>query len=234
MKNNLLQYIVLYLFVACVALVIATLARLFATLVGFDGFTSFMIFIVVLGIEAVLYLSIHVILRELMLPWIGKGLSKIPFFRNKIRAKTPESIIEQELTLSLEDIRNEQLKNRAKEQKERLDIALDYTRKTFAPYVSDEHIELLINNLKIYSDKLNLGNLHPIKTGKELSTIDIFHFGWNLWHYFRVGKQTDIAYFLKKVFPDILKDVEADTIKRHLKDDELKGVIKIRENLSEQ
>ena len=86
MKNNLLQYIVLYLFIACVALAIATLARFFATLVGFDAFTSFMVFIVVLGIEAVLYLSIHVVLQEFMLPWIGKGLSKIPFFRNKIRA----------------------------------------------------------------------------------------------------------------------------------------------------
>jgi len=240
MKNNILQYIVLYLFVACVALVIATLARLFATLVGFDGFTSFMVFIVVLGIEAALYLSIHVILRELMLPWIGKGLSKIPFFRNKIEAsrsfsETSESIIEeQETTLSLEDIRNEQLQNKAKQREEKLKVALDYTQKTFAPYVSDEHIEILCNNLKIYADKLNFGNLHPVKASKELSTIDIFHFGWNIWHYFKAGKQTDIAVFLKKVFPNILKDVEVETIKSHLKDDELKGIIKIRENLSKQ
>ena len=53
MKNNLLQYIVLYLFIACVALAIATLARFFAILVGFDSFTSFMVFIVVLGMTAV-------------------------------------------------------------------------------------------------------------------------------------------------------------------------------------
>jgi hypothetical protein len=42
----------------------------------------------------------------------------------------------------------------------------------------------------------------------------------------------DIAHFLKKVFPDILKDVEVETIKRHLKDDERKGIIKIQESLS--
>jgi hypothetical protein len=77
MKNGLLQYIILYVLVACVALVIATLARMFAALMGFDSFSAFIVFIVVLGIEAVVYLSIHVILQELMLPWIGKGLSKI-------------------------------------------------------------------------------------------------------------------------------------------------------------
>jgi hypothetical protein len=42
-----------------------------------------------------------------------------------------------------------------------------------------------------------------------------------------------MAYFLKKVFSGILNDVEVETIKRHLKDDELKGTIKILKRLSE-
>ena len=41
----------------------------------------------------------------------------------------------------------------------------------------------------------------------------------------------DVAYFLKISFPDIFKDTEIDSIKRHLKDDELKGVIKIVEKI---
>ena len=49
MKNNILQYIILYLLVACVALAIATLARMFAASMGFDSFTTFMVFIVVFG-----------------------------------------------------------------------------------------------------------------------------------------------------------------------------------------
>ena len=89
-------------------------------------------------------------------------------------------------------------------------------------------------NLKIYADKLSFGTLHPTRTDRELSTIDIFHFGWNIWNHFKAGKQIDIAHFLKKVFPDVLKDVEIETIKSHLKDDELKGIIRICENLSEQ
>ena len=232
MKNNILQYVILYLLVACVALAIATLARMFAASMGFDNFTTFMVFIVVLGIEIVVYLSIHVVLQELMLPWIGKGLSKIPYFRNRMKStQIPDDTAEQP---TLEDIRNEQLQNKAKEQEEKLNIALNYTRKMFASYVSNEYIELLYNNLKVYANKLGLESLQPIKTNKELSTIDILHFGWNIWNHFKVGKQIDVACFLKKVFPDILKDVEVETIKSHLKDDELKGVIKIQESLSEQ
>jgi hypothetical protein len=233
MKNSILEYIILYILVVSAALIIATLTRMSAVSLGVDSFTAFIIFIVVLGIEAVVYLSIHVILQGLMLPWIGKGLSKIPYFNNIMKSVPPSNKIVESITepLSLEDIRKEQLQNRAKEQEDILNVVLDYTRKTFAPYVSDEQVELLCNNLKIYADKLSLEALHPIKTSKDLSTIDIFHFGWNVWNHFKISKQIDIAHFLKKVFPDILKDVEVETIKRHLKDDELKGIIKIRENL---
>ena len=233
MKNNNLEYVILYVLIACVALVIATLARMVAASMGFDSFTIFMVFVVVLGIATIVYLSIHVILQELMLPWIGKGLSKIPYFKNK--TKTPTIEIREDVTEqpSLEEIRNEQLQNRVKEQEEKLNIALKYTRKTFAPYVSDEHIELLLNNLNVYVNRLSPEILRPVKT-KGLSPIDIFHYGWNIWNYFRIGKQMDIAYFLKKIFPDILKDTEVETIKSHLKDEERKGIIKIRESLSDK
>lgn len=43
--------------------------------------------------------------------------------------------------------------------------------------------------------------------------------------------QMDIANFLKIVFPNIFRDATEDSIKSHLKDDELKGVIKIEEKM---
>ena len=135
---------------------------------------------------------------------------------------------------SLADIRNEQLQNKVKEREERLNTALNYTRKTFASYASDEQIEILCGNLQLYSDKLNLENLRSIKTSKDLSAVDISHFGWNIWNHFNIGKRIEIAVFLKKVFPDILKDIEVESIKSHLKDDELKGIIKIQKSLTEQ
>lgn len=237
MKNNLLEQIILYVLVTCAVLAIATLARISAVTLGVDNFTAFIVFIVVLGIEVAVYLSIHIVLQGLMLLWIERLLLNIPYFKNKKRNRLPaneiaENSVVQKPTLSLDNIRNEQLQNKAKEQEERLNIALDYTRKAFAPYVSDEHIELLCSNVKIYADKLSLKTLHPIKIKNELSNIDISHFGWSIWNHFRVGKQIDIAYFLKQAFPDIFKDVEVETIKKHLKDDDLKGVVKIQENIA--
>jgi hypothetical protein len=70
----------------------------------------------------------------------------------------------------------------------------------------------------------------PVKV-KELTAIDLRHFGWNIWNYSKPRNQMDIALFLKIVFSDIFKEAEVDSIKRHLKDDELRGVIKIREDL---
>lgn len=235
MKNNLLEYIILYVLVAAAALTVAALARISAFSMGVDNFTAFIVFIVVLGIEGAAYLSIHVVLQGLMLPWIERLLLKLPYFKNITKSRTAIDKITNHITEppSLEDIRNEQLQNKAKEQKEKLNIALNYTRKTFAPYVSDGQIEVLCGNLQLYSDKLNLEKLRPIKTIKDLSSVDISHFGWNIWNHFNLGKRIEIAYFLKRVFSDILKDVEVESIKSHLKDDELKGIIKIQKSLTE-
>lgn len=243
MKNNILEYIILYVIVACAAVVIATLARVFAVSMGFDSFTTFIVFLVVLAIQVIVYLSIHVVMQNLMLPWIGNGLAKIPYFRKKIEQGqvSPiviESSIEEkkadidisESNVSLEDIRNKQQQNIAKEQEEILNIALDYTRKSFALYLSDEDLDVLCRNIRAYMNRLDEKELNPVKV-KELSALDLRHFGWNIWNYFKPRNQMDIANLLKIVFPDVFKGVEVKSIKRHLKDDELKGVIKIEEKL---
>lgn len=243
MKNNILEYIILYVIVACAAVVIATLARIFAVSMGFDGFTAFIVFLVVLAIQVIVYLSIHVVLQNLMLPWIGNGLTKIPYFRKKIEQRETSQIIVEpqmeesnteidmpESNVSLEDLRNEQQQNIAKEQEDILNVALDYTRKSFALYLSDEDLDILCRNVRSYMNKLEEKELKPVKV-KELSALDLRHFGWNIWNYFKPRNQMDIANFLKIVFPDIFKDVTAETIKSHLKDDELKGVIKIEERI---
>ncbi|CAK7029347.1 hypothetical protein DSECCO2_264150 [anaerobic digester metagenome] len=241
MKNNILEYIILYVIVACAAVVIATLTRIFAVSMGFDSFTAFIVFVVVLAIQVIVYLSIHVVLQNLMLPWIGNGLAKIPYFRRKIEQRQVSTIavepeIEESNTeidmsesdVSLEDIRNELQQNIAKEQEEILNVALDYTRKSFALYLSDEDLDVLCRNVRAYMNKLEEKELKPVKV-KELSALDLRHFGWNIWNYFKPRNQMDIANLLKIVFPNIFKDTEVKSIKRHLKDDELKGVIKIQE-----
>lgn len=78
-------------------------------------------------------------------------------------------------------------------------------------------------------NRLDEKELKPFKV-KELTALDLRHFGWNIWNYFEPRNQMDIANLLKIVFPDVFKDVTAETIKSHLKDDELKGMIKIVES----
>lgn len=266
MKNNLLEYIILYLLVACAALAIATLARMSTVSLGVDSFTAFIVFLVVLAIEIAIYLSIHVVLQGLMLPWIEKGLSKIPYFRNKIEERQPstiegaieaekvdaseETIVEtEEITEedeeleeeknnlsgvpeqpSLEDLRKQQLQIRVKEQEEKLNTALSYTRKSFVLHLSEKDLDTLCHNVRIYIDKLDVVGLQPVKV-KELTAIDLRHFGWNIWNYFKPGEQERIASFLKTVFPDAFRETEVKSIKRHLKDDEFRGAIKIEERL---
>ncbi len=189
-QNSLLQYIILYVIVACVAVAIATLAtlaRIFTVSIGFDGFTAFMVFIVVLAIQVVVYLSIHVVLQNTMLPWIGEWLSQIPYFRKKIEIRQVLTIAEEALSgepeqTSLEDIRNKQRQNRTKEQEDKQNIILNYTRKSFALYLSNEHLDVLCRNVQVYINELDVKELKPVKV-KELTAIDLRHFGWNIWNY---------------------------------------------------
>lgn len=258
-QNSIFQYIILYVIVACVALAIATLALIFTVSIGFDDFTAFMVFIVALAVQAVVYLSIHVLLQNTMLPWIGKWLSQIPYFQKKrenrqipiIEAEesiaeiaVEETVIEEQMIeeeekeifpympeqSSLENIRREQMQNRTKEQEEKLNIALNYTRKSFILYLSDNYLDILYRNVIMYINNQGIGELHPVKV-KELTAVDLRHFGWNIWNYFKPREQKEIANFLKVVFPDVFRETEVNSIKRHLKDDELKGVIRIESRL---
>ena len=134
-------------------------------------------------------------------------------------------------TQSIEELRQEQLQKRVLEQEEQINTAIAYTRKAFVLYATGADIEVLIQNLHIYINKLDLKELKSIKV-KELTINDLRHFGWNIWNHFKPRKQEDIANFLKDVFPDVFKDAEVESIKRHLRDDERKGMIKIEKEIS--
>jgi len=275
MKNNRLDHIVLYLIVACIILTIAAIVRLFALKEGFDGFSLFIIFVVAAAIQFIVYISIHSFMDRMLLPIIGKLISKIPFIRirinrreegdifdvkyEEIREQTmlvettekieqvetneenvqdlleEDNIDEQVVTTmpqvaSLEHLHQEQLQKRALEQEKQINTAIEYARKAFVLYSSEEDIEVLLQNLHVYINNLDVKELKPIKV-KELTINDLRHFGWNIWNHFKPKNQMDIAHFLKNVFPDVFKEAEVESIKRHLRDEEKKGVIKI-ENLS--
>lgn len=233
MKKNLLELIILYSIVTCVSFAIATLSRIIAITMGADSFTAFMVFLIVLLIITIIYLSIHVILKKLLLPWIGKMLSKLPYFKNKtIKKPTPNLIIEQK-SIDKNQIRSEHLQVVLEKFSTALEIAHEYTQKTFAPYLSNTDINRLCSYITIYAEKKEFRGIVSIKLDSQLTTIDIYHFGWNIWNHFQISDQMHMARFLKTVFVYTLRDVEdIETIKKKLKIFESKCRIQIKENLS--
>jgi hypothetical protein len=212
MDDKRLEYIILYILIGSAGIIIAALARLSVLKLGSDDFTANVIFVIFIAIALAIYLSIQLVLKNWMIPLIEKGLVKISYFYKKM--------ISEFNLLNADEIR----KNNAGEKEEKLNIAIHYTQKTFAPYANDDEIARLCDYIGLYINKSNITTLKPIQINNQLTSLDIYHFGWNIWNHFRIGKQDDIVSFLKSVFPHTLRDAEAETIKKHLKDDERKGI----------
>ena len=105
-----------------------------------------------------------------------------------------------------------------------LEVAIQYTRTTFALFADDQNVNRLCEYVIQYSTGTELKDVEPIRV-KDLQNIDLYHFGWNIWNHFRINKQDDIALFLKIVFAKNLKNVDIDTIRKKLTFNE--GVCKV-------
>ncbi len=132
-------------------------------------------------------------------------------------------------TNKVECTKEEDLNLPTKKQKQ----AIDYIKKTFKNYVEyDRDLENLCNAINDYSNgKTDFSN-HVFVKVKKLSNLDLYHFGWNVWNHFMVVQQDETALFLKTIFRENLSNVAVETIKSHLRDDENKGIVKIKEDLS--
>ena len=222
MKSKYFEHIVVYLSVFVVCVLIGVLARLIVIGAGVDEFTANTIFWVVTAFGMIVYAILTIFIDGLFTATLRK------FFPKKAQTKTSETppfIVE-----SLEEIRAEQKRKADEKKRVKLNYVVQYTRKEFAPYLSDVDMELLCRYVELYADQVPLTDIQPIKV-KDLSALDLYHFGWNIWKYLNVSKQDDIALFLKKVFAHNLNDIEPDSIKSHLKDDPKKGRILVCERM---
>ena len=121
---------------------------------------------------------------------------------------------------------------KAQNKKRKFDIAKEYITETFSPYCSNEEIENICAAIIDYSKGETDFSKYPSVEIKGLNNLDLYHFAWSIWNHFRVGKQDVIVKFLKVIFKQKLLDVDVKTIKSYLKDDENKGIVKIKEDLS--
>ena len=234
------------LLIICGAMGIALLSLIFRYLfleLGFDPFGANLVFIVIFVIGLIFYISFLEVIQKIIPP-LFKRRKQIIENRNIIPESDTVEVIEPTIeSESEEPIRNEppvineldiiREKHEQDEiirKREVLDVAIQYTRTTFALFADDQNINRLCEYVIQYSTGTELKDVEAVRV-KDLQNIDLYHFGWNIWNHFRINTQEDISLFLKLVFAKNLKDVDPDTIRKKLTFKEGKFEIGINKHL---
>ena len=75
-------------------------------------------------------------------------------------------------------IREKHIKELETEKLERLNKVTDYTYNIMSPFLTDDSLDLLSQNIKLF--EVPGSSLTAIETNGSLSTLDIKHYGWNI------------------------------------------------------
>lgn len=93
-------------------------------------------------------------------------------------------------------------------------VVKDYTYFVLSPYMTDDDIEMLCQNIKLYDIPESI--ICSVKTNGSLNTLDIRHYAWNIGE--RLGwSGQKRATFIKLCFPVELQGVEVESIRRTLR-----------------
>ncbi len=202
------------LLVICGSMGIAAFALVIRYLfieLNFDVFGVNLVFIIVFVIGLIFYISYLELIQKIGSRFFNK---KQEYDNKAIITESKTELIENAES-NLDSIREKHQQNEVKRKQEALEVAIQYTRTTFAPFADDQNINRLCEYVIQYSTGTELKDVDLVRV-KGLQNIDLYHFGWNIWNHFRINKQDDIALFLKIVFAKNLKDVDADTIRKKL------------------
>jgi hypothetical protein len=210
------SHIILLLIIFIVGLTIAMFGRLIMLDKGFDAGTANLTFVIVLGVCIIGYLIILGTLANAVIPWIMKRLpnkkKSIPIVVQDNTSREKEETPKQ----SIEDIRQDSEKRYLEKRNAQINLFLGYSHLTMAPHITDDELLRLDEYIRCYArEEVLPDNLIPIKPGK-LKNPDMFHFGWNMAHYFDHKKQ-DVVPWLQSVFYD-LRELEPSYVKGKLYD----------------
>ena len=248
MKIKYFEYITVYLSVFLVCVFVGVIGRLVLLEKGADEYTAGVFFWISTGFGILMFAILSLFLNDLAERLLNRFLkakknespeSRIPcedFI--KIEEELQDGLIKPRLSenknsaIDIQQLREQQQNANRNQKQARIDRAIRYAQQEFALYASDDDLKQLSKNLIIYAEDINFEKIKPVKV-KDLSNLDLYHFGWNIWNCFKVSRQDRAAQFLKLTFADALKDVEEKSIKTHLKDDEQKGLIKIMEDFTD-
>lgn len=233
MKIN--SHLILLLTVSIAGLMVAAAGRWIALGKGADAGSANLIFVIILGIATVVYLTLITTLSHLLTPWLTKLQSKRKPTVT-IPKNTPELKPFEELpTLTpIEEIKRTAEERQAERTAGQIRIFHEYTHYAVGPYVATESLSRLCDYIELYArgEELPKG-ITPIRTNK-LSNYDLFHFGWNMAEYFNIGKKYEVVPWLQFVFAN-LRDLEPSYIKGKLSTPRRKhDLIPITDNIPEE
>ncbi len=227
MNKDLEVNIIFYACSTFIALFFAVMCRLNILPLGGDNFTNNTLFVVYFIGAMVLALLIKVAFTDVIQIMFKP---KVKSTKANETEEVEAQIEVTEPTIDIATIRQERIESTNKLKSEKLQIALDYVQREFAPYVTDDNLKLLMHNIELYAEGA-IDNPHPILV-KELSNNDLYHFGWNIHNHFRAMNQLLTAQFIKSVFSHSLMNVtDTNTIRKKFRNEEA-TLIKLRCNLS--
>ncbi len=199
---------ILYAVTAIVAVVVAIAVRYGCIAGNLDAGTANLVFVVVLAVEAVVYL----ILVKSIVRFVDNRLAK----RREKRAgnRAEESVYDRIVREKFE---------------ESVAVFCEYTAKVIGRHISADELVRLDGYIKSFAQEQPLGEVEQIKVpSHKIGNNDLYHYGWNLWKHFRtnrIDKRQECAVeWLKAIFTN-LEHIEAATIKGKLTIHDPKGHI---------
>ncbi|MCW0482370.1 hypothetical protein [Gaoshiqia sediminis] len=191
LNTKYIEYIAVYVSVLFGCVVMAVIVRLSVLALGVDEFTANVIFFATIFLLVIIY-SILILVIDGLYNAIAK---RILFYRKNTSISAPSPMEVKDFN----KIREDSQKAFAEKEQSVKEVAIRYTQKKFAPYTSNEQLDLLCHYIAHYSEGKQLQVTHQISVIK-LSNLDIYHFGWNIWNYLKISNQAEIAFFSKVYF----------------------------------
>ena len=221
--NKISEQHILHIVMAVAALTIAVAARFICIRNICDTGIANLVFIIVLGIEVILYLI-------LMKAIIFQFEKLIAWWKNKKDAKG--IVVESDNISPQESVHNQIVRERFEES---IAIFQEYAQKSFGRYISSDEIKKLFSHIGLYAKEQPLENIIPVQTPRhQVSNNDLYHFGWNMWNHFNNYRQDQtqecVVAWLKVAFAN-LNDVELSTIKGKLTIFDAKSKITIQKSI---
>ena len=239
------EYIALYLFVFGAILLFGVMARKFMLVNGYDEFSSAVAFFATVIVFSALYISLQMMLNELLLPRMEKFLMRFPAFQKlekvavttdipTIAAEPIKKVAVVETTpqpSEYEFLRANAIAEQERASQAKLERVLDYTKQTLVAYMSEAELNRLCGYITEYSLGDTPRKVSPVKVDSALKSIDLMHFGWNIGKAFG-KKRIHTATFIKYVFAHTLRDIEVSTIERKMSHTESECRIELDSNIT--